>query len=187
VHERDEITLRVDSKLGSLLGLLDPDGDHLRVIDRLGFFHCLAKSAEINILVTPFGLRLADAGPRGSFKSAWGWVSNWGRLGAQPTNWFFHKPASQARSSTFDKKLPVVRPCGPTGRPAGKRWELRLHEKGGKFHESPTSHNAEEYLDDYIQAAALKATAKPRCSAPPQARSVSSPPSHSAATTPSIW
>ena len=29
----------------------------------------------------------------------------------------------------------------------GKRWWLRLHEKGGKFHEVPAHHNAEEYLD----------------------------------------
>jgi integrase/recombinase XerD len=32
----------------------------------------------------------------------------------------------------------------------GKRWWLRLHEKGGKFHEVPAHHNAEEYLDAYI-------------------------------------
>lgn len=37
----------------------------------------------------------------------------------------------------------------------GKRWWLRLHEKGGKFHEVPAHHNAEAYLDAYIQAARL--------------------------------
>lgn len=37
----------------------------------------------------------------------------------------------------------------------GKRWWLRLHEKGGKFHEVPAHHNTEAYLDAYIQAARL--------------------------------
>ncbi len=32
----------------------------------------------------------------------------------------------------------------------GKRWWLRLHEKGGKFHEVPAHHNAEAYLDAYL-------------------------------------
>jgi site-specific recombinase XerD len=35
----------------------------------------------------------------------------------------------------------------------GKRWWLRLHEKGGKHHEVPAHHNVEEYLDAYIRAA----------------------------------
>ncbi|WP_422929683.1 tyrosine-type recombinase/integrase [Singulisphaera sp. PoT] len=39
--------------------------------------------------------------------------------------------------------------------PNGKRWWLRLHEKGGKFHEMPAHHNAEAYLDAYIQAAGI--------------------------------
>lgn len=34
-----------------------------------------------------------------------------------------------------------------------KRWWLRLHEKGGKRHEVPAHHNADEYLDAYLQAA----------------------------------
>ena len=37
----------------------------------------------------------------------------------------------------------------------GKRWWLRLHEKGGKFHQVPTHHNAEEYLDAYLEAAGI--------------------------------
>ena len=36
--------------------------------------------------------------------------------------------------------------------PNGKRWWLRLHEKGGKFHELPAHHTAEAYLDAYIAA-----------------------------------
>jgi site-specific recombinase XerD len=39
--------------------------------------------------------------------------------------------------------------------PQGKRWWLRLHEKGGKHHEMPVHHTLEEYLDSYIQAAGL--------------------------------
>lgn len=37
----------------------------------------------------------------------------------------------------------------------GKRWWIRLHEKGGKFHEMPVHHTAEEYLDAYITAAGI--------------------------------
>jgi integrase/recombinase XerD len=37
----------------------------------------------------------------------------------------------------------------------GKRWWIRLHEKGGKFHEVPAHHNAEAYLDAYVAAAAI--------------------------------
>jgi len=37
----------------------------------------------------------------------------------------------------------------------GKRWWIRLHEKGGKRHEVPAHHNAESYLDAYIQAAGI--------------------------------
>ena len=31
--------------------------------------------------------------------------------------------------------------------PKGKRWWVRLHEKGGKRHEMPAHHNLEAYLD----------------------------------------
>jgi site-specific recombinase XerC len=37
----------------------------------------------------------------------------------------------------------------------GKRCWIRLHEKGGKFHEVPAHHNAEAYLDAYIRAAVI--------------------------------
>jgi site-specific recombinase XerD len=39
--------------------------------------------------------------------------------------------------------------------PQGKRYWLRLHEKGGKFHEVPVHHTAESYLDEYIEAAGI--------------------------------
>ena len=38
----------------------------------------------------------------------------------------------------------------------GKRWWLRLHEKGGKHHEVPVHHNAEQYLDAYIGAGGIQ-------------------------------
>ncbi len=37
----------------------------------------------------------------------------------------------------------------------GKRWWVRLHEKGGKRHEVPAHHNAEAYLDAYLDAAGI--------------------------------
>jgi site-specific recombinase XerD len=39
--------------------------------------------------------------------------------------------------------------------PQGKRWWVRLHEKGGKYHEMPAHHNLEEYLDAYIKEAGI--------------------------------
>jgi site-specific recombinase XerD len=42
----------------------------------------------------------------------------------------------------------------------GKRWWIRLHEKGGKFHEVPVHHTAEEYLDAYLHAAGIADDAK---------------------------
>ena len=38
----------------------------------------------------------------------------------------------------------------------GKRWWLRLHEKGGKHHEVPVHHKAEEYLDEWLKAAGIE-------------------------------
>ncbi len=38
----------------------------------------------------------------------------------------------------------------------GKRWWLRLHEKGGKRHDVPAHHNAEEYLDAYLKLAGME-------------------------------
>jgi integrase/recombinase XerD len=37
----------------------------------------------------------------------------------------------------------------------GKRWWFRLLEKGGKHHEVPAHHNAEAYLDGYIQVSGV--------------------------------
>ena len=37
----------------------------------------------------------------------------------------------------------------------GRRGRFRLHEKGGKLHQVPAHHNAEAYLDDYVEAAKI--------------------------------
>lgn len=45
--------------------------------------------------------------------------------------------------------------------PAGMRsMVLRLHEKGGKFHEVPAHHLVVKYLDQYLETARLKGTGK---------------------------
>jgi site-specific recombinase XerD len=44
--------------------------------------------------------------------------------------------------------------------PKGKRWWVRLHEKGGKRHEMPAHHNLEAYLDTYIETAGIGDGAK---------------------------
>jgi hypothetical protein len=40
--------------------------------------------------------------------------------------------------------------------PKGKRWWVRLHEKGGKRHEMPAHHTLEAYLETYIEAAKIR-------------------------------
>src|SRR5215471_1753244 len=42
----------------------------------------------------------------------------------------------------------------------GKRWWVRLHEKGGKRHEMPAHHTLEAYLDAYIDAAGIREDGK---------------------------
>jgi site-specific recombinase XerD len=44
--------------------------------------------------------------------------------------------------------------------PQGKRWWVRLHEKGGKRHEMPAHHTLEEYLDVYLDAAGIRDSGK---------------------------
>jgi site-specific recombinase XerD len=44
--------------------------------------------------------------------------------------------------------------------PEGKRWWVRLHEKGGKRHEMPAHHNLEAYLDSYIERAGIRDAGK---------------------------
>src|SRR6266699_248602 len=42
----------------------------------------------------------------------------------------------------------------------GKRWWFRLHEKGGKRHEVPSHHNAEVYVDAYLNSADISGEKK---------------------------
>jgi site-specific recombinase XerC len=53
--------------------------------------------------------------------------------------------------------------------PEGKRWWVRLHEKGGKRHEMPAHHNLESYLDAYIKAAGIGDAGNPPSSVLPAA------------------
>ncbi len=39
--------------------------------------------------------------------------------------------------------------------PQGRRMWFRLYEKGGKHHDIPAHHNAEAYIDDYLEAARI--------------------------------
>src|SRR6202049_66462 len=56
--------------------------------------------------------------------------------------------------------LPASAPssrCGSrTIYPEGKRWWVRLHEKGGKRHEMPAHHKLEAYIDEYLLAAGIR-------------------------------
>jgi integrase/recombinase XerD len=40
--------------------------------------------------------------------------------------------------------------------PNGKRWWVRLHEKGGKRHEMPAHHKLEAFVDEYLAAAGIR-------------------------------
>jgi integrase len=44
--------------------------------------------------------------------------------------------------------------------PAGKRWWVRLHEKGGKRHEMPAHHKLEAFIDEYLAAAGIRGDGK---------------------------
>jgi integrase len=44
--------------------------------------------------------------------------------------------------------------------PEGKRWWLRLHEKGGKRHDMPAHHKLEAYIDEYLAAAGIRDAGK---------------------------
>jgi site-specific recombinase XerC len=44
--------------------------------------------------------------------------------------------------------------------PAGKRWWVRLHEKGGKRHEMPAHHKLEQFIDEYLDAAGIREAGK---------------------------
>jgi site-specific recombinase XerD len=54
---------------------------------------------------------------------------------------------------TFARVGALVAMNGEDYYPQGKRWWVRLHEKGGKRHEVPCHHRLEEFLDGYLAAA----------------------------------
>lgn len=56
---------------------------------------------------------------------------------------------------SFARVSAVIGMTGGDYYPDGKRWWFRLHEKGGKFHEVPAHHKAEEYVDAYLEAAGM--------------------------------
>ena len=57
---------------------------------------------------------------------------------------------------TFARIEAVVQMNLPDYYANGKRWCIRLHEKGGKDHEMSVHHKLEEYLDAYLEAAGLE-------------------------------
>ena len=44
--------------------------------------------------------------------------------------------------------------------PGGKRWWVRLHEKGGKRHEMPAHHKLEQFLDECLAVAGIRENGK---------------------------
>jgi integrase len=59
--------------------------------------------------------------------------------------------------------------------PGGKRWWVRLHEKGGKRHEMPAHHKLEQFLDEYLAAAGIRENGKTPSSARRSAKPACSP------------
>jgi len=57
---------------------------------------------------------------------------------------------------TFARVSAVVTMRGEDYYENGKRGWIRLHEKGGKRHEVPAHHNAEAYLEAYLEAAGIR-------------------------------
>ena len=51
--------------------------------------------------------------------------------------------------------------------PVGRRWSLRLPEKGGRHHEMPAHHTLQDDLDAYLAAAGIMGD---RSSLPPRDR-----------------
>lgn len=46
----------------------------------------------------------------------------------------------------------LCEPCQPGQCGQGKRWWVRLHEKGGKLHNVPAHHKLEVFLNAYMDA-----------------------------------
>jgi site-specific recombinase XerD len=56
---------------------------------------------------------------------------------------------------SFARVGAVVKMRGEDYYHQGRRSKLRLHEKGGKYHQVPVHHKAAEYLDAYVEAAGI--------------------------------
>ncbi|PWU12002.1 MAG: integrase [Terriglobia bacterium] len=56
---------------------------------------------------------------------------------------------------TFARVSAAVHMCVEDYYQNGKRWWFRLHEKGGKRHEVPAHHNAQDYMDAYLEATGI--------------------------------
>src|SRR5882757_7295726 len=56
---------------------------------------------------------------------------------------------------TFDRVSAALHMNVEDYYPQGKRWWVRLHEKGGKQHEMPAHHLLETYIDAYVTAAGI--------------------------------
>ena len=69
----------------------------------------------------------------------------------------------------------------------GKRWWVRLHEKGGKQHEMPEQHKLEAFLDEYILPPVSPATTRAPCSARAFAAPARSRPPRWTGSTPGAW
>src|ERR1700731_4844641 len=70
-----------------------------------------------------------------------------------------HRPRGEAASHDADHAT-VVAMRVEDYYPGGKRWWVRLHEKGGKRHEMPAHHKLEQFLDEYLAAAGIRENGK---------------------------
>ena len=70
-----------------------------------------------------------------------------------------HRPRGEAASHGSDHAT-VVAMRVEDYYPGGKRWWVRLHEKGGKRHEMPAHHKLEQFLDEYLAAAGIRENGK---------------------------
>ncbi len=61
---------------------------------------------------------------------------------------------------TFGRVGAVVKMNVKDYYPNGKRWFVRLHEKGGKHHEMPAHHKLEEYMDAYLTESGIAGETK---------------------------
>jgi tetratricopeptide (TPR) repeat protein len=70
-----------------------------------------------------------------------------------------HRPRGEAASHGSDHAT-VVAMRVEDYYPGGKRWWVRLHEKGGKRHEMLAHHKLEQFLDEYLAAAGIRENGK---------------------------